>query len=97
MEKAAGAAVPTGLKVRATQCATCIYRPDSALAPSLDALEAEAADPAMPGHFARWRACHTTRYDAADVVCAGFYKRHRDRCTLLQLASRLGGIVEVDA
>ena len=97
MEKAGSSAGPKGLKVRTTQCATCIYRPDSALASSLDALEAEAADPAMPGHFALWRACHTTRYDTADVVCAGFYERHRDRCTLLQLASRLGGIVQVDA
>ena len=87
---------PRGLKVRATQCATCIYRPESEFAANLEALEAEAADPAMPDHFARWRACHTTRYDDADVVCAGFYERHRDRCTLLQLASRLGGIIEVE-
>ena len=83
------------VKVRATQCATCIYRPDSGLGTTLLDLEAEAADPAMPGHFARWRACHATRYDAADVVCAGFYARHRHRCTPLQIADRLDGIVRV--
>ena len=79
-----------GLKVRAQQCATCIYRPDSVL--DLAALEAEAADPALPGHFARWRACHGTRYREADVVCAGFYARHAEDCTPIQVATRLGGL-----
>ena len=43
------------LKVRAAQCATCIYRSDSPL--DLAALEAEASD--GHGGFARWRACHS--------------------------------------
>ena len=38
-------------KVAATQCATCIYRPDSPL--DLAKLEAEIADPRMAGFFHR--------------------------------------------
>ena len=49
-----------------------------------------------PGHFARWRACHGTRYHEADVVCAGFYARRGADCTPIQLAERLGGIVKVE-
>ena len=79
-----------GLKVRATQCGTCIYRPSSGL--NLTKLEAEAADPAVPGHFARWRACHTSDYQQADIVCAGFYRTHGDNCTPIQIATRLGGV-----
>ena len=70
--------------------------PDSGLRFKLADLEAEAADPALPGHFARWRACHGTRYHEADVVCAGFYARRGADCTPIQLAERLGGIVKVE-
>lgn len=78
------------LKVRATQCATCIYRPDSPL--DLSVLEGEALDHGTPDHYARWRACHA-HYDANDTVCKGFYDAHGEDCTPIQVAKRLGGIV----
>ena len=90
---APGTAREPGLKVRARQCETCIYRPRSGF--NLTKLEAEAADPAAPGHFARWRACHTTNYEQADVVCTGFYRTHGKNCTPIQIATRLGGITWV--
>lgn len=74
------------LKVQRRQCATCIYRPASPL--DLEKLEAEIADPQMPGYFTGHRICHHTE----DAVCAGFWARYKDRFTLGQLAQRLGWV-----
>jgi len=74
----------TTLDVQRTPCATCIYRPESPL--GLASLEAAIADPQMPGFFTGYRICHhSTR-----AVCAGFWARHKDACTVGQLAQRLG-------
>lgn len=65
------------MKIRARQCATRIYRPDSPL--DLAALEREIADPAMPGHFRGARACHSADWPRRDVICAGFCRPARRR------------------
>ena len=75
--------------IRDRQCATCIYRPGSLL--NLPALEAEIADPRMPGHFAKARACHAV-WPRTDVICAGFAERHGDDSTPVQLARRLAAL-----
>lgn len=72
------------LKVQSAQCATCIYRRDSPL--DLKALENAIKDPRMPGFFRGHRICH----HSTDVVCRGFWNRHKDAFTLGQLAQRLG-------
>lgn len=71
-------------KVQARQCSTCIYRRRSPL--DIKALEAQVADPYMPGFFKGHRVCH----HSTDACCRGFWNRHRDQFTLGQLAQRLG-------
>lgn len=78
------------LKVQRTQCATCIYRPDSSL--DLKSLEAAIADPRMKGHFTGSRICHHSK----DAVCNGFWRRHKDHYDAGQLAQRLGLVEFVD-
>ena len=68
-------------------CATCIYRKDSPL--DVHGLEAQVADPHMPGFFRSYRVCHHTK-DTSGICCAGFWRRHRRQFTLGQLAQRLG-------
>jgi len=82
-----------GFQVQRRQCATCIYRKASPL--DLRKLEADVADRYLPGQFSRWRACHHAA--AGNVCCAGFWRRHRDRCTApdLQIAQRLNLVVFV--
>ena len=82
------------MRIRDRQCETCIYRPDSLLRDDLPALESEIADPAMPGHFAGWRICHT---DGGDTCCAGFAARHGDDCTAIQVVRRLAAAMGVSA
>lgn len=82
-----------GFAVRATQCSTCIYRPDSPL--DLKKLEAAIADPRQSGHFAGYRICHTPKADSG-LVCRGFWDRHRDHFNLGQVAQRLNYVVETD-
>ncbi len=77
------------LKVQAKACSTCIYRKDSQL--DLKALEAEVADPYMPGYFKGHRICHHSK----DVCCRGFWNKHKDKFTAGQLAQRLGMVVFV--
>ena len=73
-----------GLRVQRKQCATCIYRKDSAL--DITKLEAQIADPRMKGHFKGSRICHHSK----TAVCNGFWKRHADHFDAGQLAQRLG-------
>ena len=77
------------MMIRDRQCETCIYRPDSPLRDNLPALEAEIADPRLPGHFAKARACHSEDWPSGDVLCAGFAARHGDDCTAIQIVRRL--------
>ena len=77
------------VRIRDRQCETCIYRPYSPLRERLPALEAEIADPRMPGHFRGARACHSADWPATDTICAGFAERHGDDCTPIQIARRL--------
>lgn len=80
------------LKVQRTQCQSCIYLTPSPL--DLQRLEAEIADPHMEGHFSSYRICH----HSTDVCCRGFFDRHAQDCTPIQIAQRLGLVefVEVD-
>lgn len=84
---ATGAAPAGRFRVRATPCDTCIYSPGIPRRDQ-DRLEAEIADPHMPGRFASFRACHHHR-DNDQVCCRGFWNRHRDKFQLGQLAQRL--------
>ena len=84
------------MRIRDRQCATCIYRPDSPLRRNLPALEDEIADPRMPGHFHKARACHSADWPATDVICAGFAERHGDDCTPVQIVRRLTAAGLVD-
>jgi hypothetical protein len=79
----------THLEVQARQCSTCIYSAKSPL--DLARLEAEIADPHMPGYVTGHRVCHHSH----TAVCAGFWARHKDRFTLGQLAERLGWVRKV--
>ena len=75
------------LEVQARMCASCIYRPDSTL--NLAQLEAAVVDKHMQGFFTGYRACHHAP-DRRKVCCYGFWRRHKDKFTLGQLAQRLG-------
>lgn len=77
-------------KVQAKACSTCIYRKDSPL--DLKKLEADVADPRMPGFFKGHRVCHHSK----DVCCRGFWNRHKDKFTAGQLAQRLKAVVFVN-
>ena len=69
------------MKVAAKQCETCIYRADSPL--DLKQLEAQVADPYMPGFFKGYRICHSFEKAADDdVCCRGFWDRHKDHFNL---------------
>ena len=87
------------LRVRARQCSSCIYRPDSPL--DLEELERQIADPKMAGHFSGFRVCHSPpagtgeTYGNTDICCRGFWNRHKDRFDAGQLAQRLGLVTEV--
>lgn len=83
----------SGLAVRATQCATCIYRPDSPL--DIRNLERAIADPRDRGHFTGYRICHTPKADSG-LVCRGFWLRHANDFDLGQIAQRLGMVTEMD-
>ena len=73
------------MRIRDSQCETCIYRPDSFQ--DLESLETEVRDPIAPFHFDRWRACHEDL--SHDEVCAGFAARHGNDCTPIQIYRRL--------
>jgi hypothetical protein len=81
-----------GFKVQASQCATCIYRKDSAL--DIADLERQIADPHMAGYFRGYRTCHHAP-DRSGICCRGFWNRHKDRFTLGQIAQRLRAVVFV--
>lgn len=74
------------LEVQKHACATCIYRKDSTL--NLKHLEAQVADPYMPGAFKGHRICHHS--DTA--CCRGFWNRHKDKFPLGQIAQRLNAV-----
>jgi hypothetical protein len=81
-------------KVQRKQCPTCIYGKRSGVRRSIAQLEAQIADPHMPGFFLGYRVCH----HSDGVCCAGFWRRWKDHFTLGQIAQRLGWVryVEVD-
>lgn len=77
------------LKVQSRMCSSCIYRKDSAL--DVTELERQIADPRMHGHFRGSRLCHHApdRPRRAQVVCRGFWNKHKDRFDAGQIAQRL--------
>ena len=85
-----------GFLIQRRMCQPCIYRKDSPL--DVQRLEAQIADPHMPGFFRGYRACHHAT-ETSGICCAGFWRRHRNHFTLGQLAQRLGLVryVTVDA
>jgi hypothetical protein len=76
------------LRVQSKKCATCIYRKDSPL--DLAKLEGAIAD--KHGGFTGHRICHHSE----DAVCAGFWRKHKDKFQLGQVAQRLGWVEKVD-
>jgi len=82
--------VDLGFKVQRRMCATCIYRPDSAL--DLKKLERDVADKHMAGYFRGHRICHHSK----DVCCRGFWDKHKDDFTAGQVAQRLKLVRFVD-
>lgn len=82
------------LQVQRRLCATCIYRPDSAL--DLARLESQVRDRSHRGmvFFRTYRACHHAR--SGKVCCRGFWEAHQDQFTLGQLAKRLDLVEYVD-
>ena len=77
------------MRIRAAQCATCIYRSDSPL--NLPALEDEIRD--RHGHYHKARACYAV-WPATDMICAGFAARHGDDCTPVQIVRRLEALTK---
>jgi hypothetical protein len=77
-------------RVQRRMCATCIYRPDSAL--DLARLEAQVADPVQPGFFRGHRVCH----HSASACCRGFWEAHKDDFQAGQIAQRLNVVEFVD-
>lgn len=79
-------------QVQKKQCATCIYGRNSASCASVAVLEAEVADPNMPGFFRTSRRCHNS--DTA--CCSGFWNRHKNDFAVGQVAQRLQLVELVD-
>lgn len=77
-----------GLAVQRKMCRTCIYKPGSPL--DIAKLESDVAD--GYGGFKGSRTCHHSE----TAVCAGFWKRHKDKFAAGQIAQRLGLVVRVD-
>lgn len=81
-------------KVQQRMCSSCIYRPDSSL--DIKKLEADCADPRMPGFFVKFRECHHAK-PKSGVCCRGFWEKHKNNFTAGQLAQRLDLVEFVDA
>ena len=81
---------PPGLLVRKTQCATCIYRPDSPL--DIEHLESQVRD--RWGGFKGFRACH--HHEGTTVCCHGFWSRHAGEFPGGQLAVRTNLVFTID-
>jgi hypothetical protein len=71
-------------QVQRKACRTCIYRKETHF--DVAKLEAQIADKHLQGFFAGYRVCHHSK----DVCCAGFWRRHRWKFALGQIAQRLG-------
>lgn len=69
-------------RVQERMCETCVYRKDSPLDPV--ALEERLLTPW--GDFTGFRICHSSK----TACCAGFWKRHKNKFQLGQIAQRLG-------
>ena len=82
-----------GFRVRAKQCATCIYRKDSPL--DIRKLERDIADKYQPGFFKGHRVCHSSgRGTGIEAMCCrGFWNRHKDKFAMGQIAQRLGWVI----
>jgi len=83
------------LRVQKKMCKTCIYRPGHPN--NLEKLENDVRDPQFLGFFVGYRMCHHTP-SRLKICCAGFWKRHKHKFALGQIAQRLGWVekVEVD-
>ena len=72
------------LKVRKTQCQTCIFRPGGPYSDATPQLVKSCRD--QYGFLVQFRLCHSHH----DLCCRGFYDQHGAACTPLQIATRLG-------
>lgn len=80
-----------GLRVQATMCDTCIYKPSTGF--DIADLERQVADPHMDGLFRGFRACHHAK--GRSVCCRGFWDRHKDHFPGGQIAQRLRRVIFV--
>ena len=78
-----------GLLVRATQCATCIYRAYG----GNDIARLEGQIKAPTGGFNSYRVCHSHTLTAP--CCRGFWDRHKDEFPAGQVAQRFNLVIEV--
>lgn len=69
------------LRVQKKMCVTCVYRPGSPIC----AADLEEAVRDRFGGFDKHRICHSSH----DAVCGGFWRRHKDKFALGQIAQRL--------
>lgn len=69
--------------VQRMMCKTCIYRPHMHF--DIEQLENEVR---KDGGFSGYRVCHHAP-ERDKVCCAGFWRRHKDKFLLGQLAQRL--------
>lgn len=81
--------------VLARQCATCVFRPGNPMRLEAGRVAGMVASAVRDGGAIT---CHETLYGQADqeAVCRGFYDAHGHRVLALELAPRLGILVEVE-
>lgn len=82
-----------GVRVMAERCETCIFHPGNRmrLAPGRVASMVAAC---LADREAGNIPCHETLDEPLQAICRGFYDAHGDKIALLQVADRLGFLVE---
>lgn len=79
------------LHVQAEKCATCIFRPGNLMSLEKGRVEGMVAEAVQ---IAGVIPCHDT-LGGLENICRGFWDVHRNRVGLLQVAERMGLVVEV--
>lgn len=82
----------TGVRVMRELCPTCIFHPGNRMHLNKGRVAGMVRDAlARDGGTIP---CHETFDDKLQAICRGFYDAHGDRVQLLQIAQRLGFIIE---
>lgn len=87
---------PDGVRVCATRCKTCIFRPGNLMQLRSGRVK-DMVDSALSADGAGSIVCHDTLDLPAQAICRGFWDGYRDQVQLLQLADRLGHVKEIPA